>query len=99
MLSKEEKKWFKKFQKEFFNEEEKQTLPDEIMEELIKIYLKQPEEIRKASIYFDRKAIEAREKSNWREYLKASLQILGIEVVEDRKGKIYLKIPRNKNDI
>ncbi|MCK5261420.1 MAG: hypothetical protein KAJ44_04510 [Thermoplasmatales archaeon] len=86
MLSKEERKWFKKF-KNNFEQEIKGDSSKQVINEIIELYKKQPEEIRRDIRRLFGKAFEKREDGNWAEDAYAALKLMGMEKVKLKKVK------------
>lgn len=89
MLSEEERKWFRKNEKEIWEKCITANSPDELTLEIINSYGEQPEGVRRDIRDFMKKAWEKGEDGDWQRDFVAALQLMGIEskIINKKKKK------------
>ena len=91
MLDKEEKRWFRKNKKEIWEKCRTVISPEEeeFVGEVVNLYLRQSEEIRRDVRNYMKKVWEKGEDENWQEDAVAALQLMGIErkIMSKKKKK------------
>jgi hypothetical protein len=88
MLTKEEKRWLRK-NKKIWEKYKTDNSHEEVISEMMNLYRKQSEEIRRDVRKYMKKAWEKDDDENWQEDAVTALQLMGIEceIVSKEKKK------------